>query len=565
MATESVGAKGPSSSSSSSSSSSLSSNGAASYIGSFISLISKSEIRYEGVLYYLNVHDSTIGLNNVRSYGTEGRKKDGSQIPPSDKVFEYILFRGSDIKDLQVQSFPPAQTEEQIHGDPAIIQSRYSGIDSSSSSTSSTGVKTSTESNQWKDTPALTSRVYPGAPSSYQSVTQVGPLDHLPTAEIAGSPSSMQTYWQGHSGTPVSISNPPHQPISFQPPSTGSFPSTMQSLSQAPQIQASTNPSLLNTSEFGGPVSSSISSSSVHPHLSPPLCPIQCSASLDIPSSFFMKSSLPHSASMTANRSTPSSFASSCIDINTSKAQIGGKAISDPRSVLPISSMPCPPSSLVDSSRPLLTPPPSLLISDQLTQSRPYALSSMQKLYPDKSGFSAQTLTPSNSLPFISTSVSQAPLLPLPTSAQQSKHSAAQFTEEFDFMAMNEKFNKDEVWGYLGKANDKTAVVQGYVADQSLAHRESLGLVPNLKPAYNKDEFFDSISCNSLTRGARNAHNRFSERTKLNAETFGNFQQRPNVGYGGFAAGHGENYPASYNWGRGYGYGGRGGGWNMPS
>ncbi|KAJ3162054.1 Protein LSM14 A [Geranomyces michiganensis] len=94
------------------------------YLGSKISLISKSDIRYVGILIQIDQDESTVSLQNVQSWGTEGRRTNpAEELPPSEEIFPYVVFRGADVKDLHVMTAPEVPPAPRVPNDPAVIRS----------------------------------------------------------------------------------------------------------------------------------------------------------------------------------------------------------------------------------------------------------------------------------------------------------------------------------------------------------------------------------------------------------------------------------------------------------
>jgi len=76
-----------------------------------------------GTLVSIDSEASTVSLDNVRSFGTEGRRGGKDEYAPSSVVYDQIVFRGSDVKDLRIEE-PVKESKPEpppMPDDPAII------------------------------------------------------------------------------------------------------------------------------------------------------------------------------------------------------------------------------------------------------------------------------------------------------------------------------------------------------------------------------------------------------------------------------------------------------------
>nr|XP_009790728.1 PREDICTED: protein decapping 5-like isoform X2 [Nicotiana sylvestris] len=557
--------------------------------------------------------------SGVKSFGTEGRRTDGPQVSPSDKIYEFIFFRGSDIKDLQVISSPPPQSTSVVPDDPAIIQSHFPQTIPTTMASTSPGaatvanVSTSAQPilpvtpfqlNQARD-PLTSGSSLPGSslPPPPVNISRPAVPNYSPT--LIG-PSGGVSHFQQHRFPPppqslVALLPPVQQQVQYQnvnayvaggSSSSGhhhpllltgtiSSPNTLPPLLPTPSVQS--NPgqfaklvSNLSSIPMPNNRSSALSSVAVDPgpkmasplpevlNATPPPVTSEPS-SVDMTISQIVTSSVETTGVSFSKQSKLSpmtiegqsglkqssssrSLQTTRIDAKTAQASVVEPLPSD-RTEKPMESLP------KSTTKTLHGSTSSHHYKGQSARGRDQAHrdpASTNISYRGRArgrGYVANGVALSIHQSSRNQAVGRGNEfhlngVPLRNHGDAGSHFRGRgaktpnsrvktrFKEDFDFEAMNEKFNKEEVWDLLGK-NNKAESDDGNEDDKEMdgvkGEAREVHVRDDSKPVYCKDDFFDSLSCDALDHDSGKV--KLSEQRKKDAETFGEIP-KPQRGHG---------------------------------
>ncbi|XP_060205613.1 protein decapping 5-like isoform X4 [Lycium barbarum] len=485
------------------------------YIGSFISLISQSNIRYEGFVFLLNPSDSTIGLRNVKSFWTEGQRKDGLQLLASDEIYEHIFFRGCDIKDLQVISSPLPQSTSAVPDDPAIIQSHFPQPSPTTMASTCHGAAQIANFSTSVQPILPVTPVQLNLPRGPSASSSSFCGSSLPPPPVNISRLVVPNYWPGLVGSSGGVSYFQHR---YPPP-----PQSL--LASLPPVQQQARHQNINTSVAGGS-NTAVAGGSRFSELRHPLL---------LRGSTGSPNTLPPLLPTPSVQSNPGRFADVVSNLlSIPRSNEGSSALSS----VAVDPGPKMASSLQEVL--IVNATPALVIneSSSIDPTISQTLSSMT--IEEQSGLKQSSSSQSLQTTDIDAKTALAPVLePVlssdstgetlesslkSTAKTNSSRVIRRFKEDFDFEAMNEKSNKEEVWDYLGK-NNKADADDGDENEKETEDSDVKGEASEVhvkddsKPVYCKDDFFDSFSCDAL--GQESAEVTLCEQRKKDAETFG--------------------------------------------
>ncbi|KAJ3694351.1 hypothetical protein LUZ60_009831 [Juncus effusus] len=467
------------------------------FIGNQVSLISKIDIRYEGTLAEVDLVTSKLKLVNVRSFGTEGRKTDGPQIPPMDNIYESVIFNGNDIKALNF-----------VYNDPAIIQSQVQNQNQSSPVVNINPPYTSSTQPQITNLPLFN----PSLSSTFQRPPQFTDL------LLYHQPSSLSTAGLTITSSSQNTQQIPVLPLYQKPNLTVSIPDSSltiggQHIPNLPLYQ----PYLSTSSADSAPPaqitnfpSNFLSSYPTNPQ-PPPVHPFSAGTTTStITGTVPLQTSLKPETNPNPN-SNPSSTESDEYEIERQVRTGTNRSRNGP--LLPNPSR----------NKPILSLPNRANNSQSNWKTGPvqYGRSASSNQHYNR-GRGRAGMAYNNHNQFGG-------------GGNRGRGKVVKFTEEFDFEAMNEKFNKDEVWGQLGRShkedgnnNDDDDYDSNDDDDVSYdeANYHSDNQSDAIKLAYKKDDFFDSLS------GSQKGGPKFSEQIKLDTETFGHVPRYRSGGCG---------------------------------